>query len=163
VRVGYLASGNPLNVESFRRMQARLAGRRIGAELLVAGAVCDRVGSAAAPFRVLGRLPHVDHFYDRVDVVANPMAGGTGLKIKSVEALFQGLPLLSTRAGMAGLPVLHRLHALETPEDVADVVAEGGLTAPVRRELAHASEEAARLYAGQVRAAVAGLVRSIAG
>ena len=38
----------------------------------------------------------------------NPMVGGTGLKIKTVEALAHGRPILSTAAGGVGLEEIHK-------------------------------------------------------
>jgi hypothetical protein len=160
IKAGYIASGNPINVASFERVsrQLRLRPPR-GKRLMVAGSICGRLPSDIRPFERIGRVAHLDDFYDRVDVVLNPMPFGTGLKIKSVEAIFQGLPLIATEAAMVGLPARHELHRLASPEDVADRLGElgGGELA----ELAAASRECAGAYAESVRGAFRSLVASV--
>lgn len=50
-----------------------------------------------------GFLPDIDVVYDEVDIVINPVRFGAGLKIKNVEALASGLPLVTTSHGARGL------------------------------------------------------------
>jgi glycosyltransferase involved in cell wall biosynthesis len=161
--VGYLASRNPINLDSFRALQSALEwqGGLAGARLIVAGALCDRLDGDAAPFEAIGRIGQVDEFYDRVDVVLNPMTFGTGLKIKSVEAIFEGLPLVATRAAMIGLPDRHKLHRL--PDAAAVAACLPGLLADqaARNALAAASVASAQEYGAGVRAAARGLWQAI--
>ena len=162
--IGYLASGNPHNVGAFVALQEQFRGRpaRTDRRFVLAGTICRQLPSAVPPFEVLGSLDHTDPFYDRVDVVLNPMATGTGLKIKSVEALFQGVPLVATGNAMIGLPSLHPLHALKGAADVADWALDSALDDGELAGLAEASRAAAAAYAKGVRDAAAGLVRSLA-
>ena len=163
VRIGYLASRNPINADSFRVLREALPYEGIkGARLMVAGALCDRL-DAAAPFTVLGRVATPGAFYDQVDVVVNPMRFGTGLKIKSVEALFEDMPLVATREAMVGLPAGHDLHRLDDARAVARVLPEVARRAALRRELGVAGREVAAAYAAAVLAARVGVWREIAG
>ena len=132
-----------------------------GARLLLAGTICERLAQDIAPFEPLGRLAHVDALYDLLDVVVNPMAWGTGLKIKSVEAVFEGLPLIATQVAMIGLPSLHALHALPDAAAVAAAMAEAARSAALRSELAEASRACAAIYGSGVRAAVRDLIMAI--
>ncbi len=50
-----------------------------------------------------GFVPRQDDIYDEVDVLINPVRGGDGPKVKSVEALGNGLPLVTTSPGATGL------------------------------------------------------------
>jgi hypothetical protein len=54
--------------------------------------------------RCLGPITHIAEFYRQVDVVINPVQIGTGLKIKSVEALAHGRPLLTSPHSAGDLP-----------------------------------------------------------
>ena len=45
----------------------------------------------------------LDTAYEEADVVINPRRFGTGLSIKSIEAMSWGKPLVSTSAGATGL------------------------------------------------------------
>jgi hypothetical protein len=159
---GYLASGNPLNVGSFNRLHAHLAKAALPDDMtfLVAGTICPRLPPLDAPFRAIGPVDHVESFYEQVDLVVNPMTGGTGLKIKSVEAVCEGLPLLATADAMLGLPAEHRFHRFATPEALADRLA-AGLDAATLASLAAASRRCAALYSVSVREALRELVRAI--
>jgi hypothetical protein len=161
--IGYLASSNPINRDSFRALHEAVVdqGGVPGARLLVAGAICDRLGADIAPFTALGRIDHVDAFYDQVDIVVNPMSFGTGLKIKSVEAVFEGLPLVATRAAMIGLPPQHDLHRLADAAALAACLPHLAADQADRTELAAASVACARSYGEGVRTAVQGVWQAI--
>lgn len=47
-------------------------------------------------------VPDLDPFYDRAAVFANPMQHGTSIKMKTIEALRNGLPVVSTPCGVMG-------------------------------------------------------------
>jgi hypothetical protein len=104
--VGYLGSANPFNTSSIRRFAADVAAdpalaRRF--RFVLAGTICSRFQIAPAPFELMGPVPDVTDFYAGVDIVLNPMLGGTGLKIKTLEALSYGLPVLGTTDAWAGI------------------------------------------------------------
>ena len=50
-----------------------------------------------------GFVDDLSAVYDEADIVINPVRAGAGLKIKNVEALGNGLPLLTTAHGIAGI------------------------------------------------------------
>lgn len=74
------------------------------AELQVAGHI-----AALLPQPLLGGIhargfvPDFESLWSGVDIAINPVRWGSGLKIKTVEALAAGLPLISTREGARGL------------------------------------------------------------
>lgn len=105
--IGYLGSPNPLNTRALRRFLDALDPAALGgAELLVGGGAAQ--GLPAAPhLRPLGPLADPDALYAACDLVVNPHEGGTGLKIKTVEALARGRPVLGTAEAFAGLPATH--------------------------------------------------------
>lgn len=51
----------------------------------------------------LGTVSDVMRFYSEIDIAINPAVLRSGFKIKSLEALSAGVPLVSTSAGLAGL------------------------------------------------------------
>jgi hypothetical protein len=106
---GYLGSANPWNAASVLALDAAL--RVAPLPWLVAGRILRRqdLVLASNPAR-LAEVPDPALFYAAVDCVLNPMTGGTGLKIKTVEALAHGRPVLGTRAAFAGLPAEHPGH-----------------------------------------------------
>jgi glycosyltransferase involved in cell wall biosynthesis len=102
--VGYFGSGNPWNVASLTAFDRVLVSRRDvpDAEFLVLGGITRAIGPLAV-FQPAGRVARVADAYERLDLIVNPMRQGTGLKIKTVEALAYGRAVLSTRDGGIGL------------------------------------------------------------
>jgi glycosyltransferase involved in cell wall biosynthesis len=66
----------------------------------------------------LGHVEDIEQEYAEAAVVINPSWIGTGLKIKSVEALARGKPLVSTRKGVDGLPENVKKSAFISDDDV---------------------------------------------
>jgi hypothetical protein len=50
-----------------------------------------------------GFVPDLEEAYDDCDIMINPVQCGAGLKIKNVEALGHGLPLVTTTHGASGM------------------------------------------------------------
>ena len=110
VTLGYLGSDNASNrdaLEAFLEgVWPDLVARYTDSiELLIGGQVSFDSQLAVGPIRVLGPVKDLSGFYEQVDIAINPALYGTGLKIKSVEALSFGKPLVCTREGAAGLPL----------------------------------------------------------
>ena len=113
--VGIVASANENNriaVADFIRLWEKESQLETVAELRIAGDVGCFVRSHAPSVRILGRVDDLDAFYAGVSVVVNPDCGGTGLKVKSLEALSYGRPLLCSRQGGQGLHSSAPYHAL---------------------------------------------------
>ena len=72
------------------------------AELWLVGGIGDRIPEGPG-VRRLGFVDALDQVYRRAAVVVNPQQFGTGLSIKSIEALRHARPLVSTVAGARGL------------------------------------------------------------
>lgn len=53
---------------------------------------------------ILGPVENVAEFYDNVDVVVAPIERGGGMKVKVVEAMMHGRPVVATEHAMDGLP-----------------------------------------------------------
>ena len=106
---GILASNNPANrsaIENFISstwLPFYSSTQQI--QLIIAGSVClgfkphqiDATNIVWAP-----ELNSAERFYGSVDVVVNPIEFGSGLKIKNVEAIAHGKPLITTSHGVNG-------------------------------------------------------------
>jgi len=113
LKVGYLASGNPINQHSlhyFVRALNNRAALRDSCSFYLAGAICTSDTSEGSPFTKLGFVESPEAFYRDMDVILNPNMGGTGLKIKSVEALSFGKPLVATKDAMIGIDTYEAMH-----------------------------------------------------
>ncbi|HEY1613337.1 MAG TPA: glycosyltransferase [Rhizomicrobium sp.] len=123
--VGYVGSGNPFNVASmlsFAEVVRRRQEVNEAVEFQVAGMVCNALTQAPHPFVLNGVMNSVRDFYRSVDVIINPMLGGTGLKIKSLEALSFGKPLIATADAMAGIASSHASHNLRNMDELLDAL-----------------------------------------
>lgn len=72
-------------------------------ELQIHGAICDSLHFSKTGVRICGKSPTVDAVYRSADIAINPQRFGSGLKIKTVEAMGYGVPVLSTSIGAEGL------------------------------------------------------------
>lgn len=122
LRVGYVGSANPFNVSSilaFARALQASPDAALGFEVHLAGPICGALLGSPHPFVTHGVVDSVADFYRSIDVVVNPMLGGTGLKVKSLEALSFGKPLVATSDAMVGIETNHEGHLLA---DVRQIV-----------------------------------------
>jgi glycosyltransferase involved in cell wall biosynthesis len=161
MRFGYIASGNHLNVASLRALIAAVdALPRVEFRVIVAGTVCEKVQDIARPWlQFLGVVPEPADFYTRILAAINPMSHGTGLKIKTVEALRWGMPVVSTACGFAGLQSAHAAHGLEDAQGVAATMAALALSEDLC-DLREASRQAFEAYHSEQSAAFHGLFAS---
>lgn len=118
-RIGFLGHGNDANLHSIGRFIAAWTAvwREGMPTLVVAGEICRAL--PADPGRgvvVRGYVERIGDFYDEVDLVVAPMLLGTGLKMKVVEALAHGVPVIGTPVAFEGIAsdlAEHRFASLE--------------------------------------------------
>lgn len=105
--LGYIASVNASNIdaiESFLEKAWPQIANDGQVELVIAGAICETIQGRvdqlnlqhAGRVRLLGGVDNLLDFYREIDVAINPVQFGTGLKVKTVEALAHGIPVLTT-------------------------------------------------------------------
>ncbi len=120
--VGLLGSDNDINLASVRQFCEDVRGR--GAlstiKILVGGTVCARLVDVPENVELLGIVESLEDFYKSIDMFINPMITGTGLKIKTVESLSYGIPLLSTATGTEGIDVEQKFHHFPRISDLLD-------------------------------------------
>ncbi|PWS34908.1 hypothetical protein DFH01_21420 [Falsiroseomonas bella] len=151
--IGYLGSVNPMNTRALGRFLAALDHAGIaaaGGSLLVAGGAARDLAPAPG-LLPLGPVAAPDDLYARVDLVVNPHEGGTGLKIKTVEALARGRPVIGTAEAFAGLPAEAACHAAADAAEVAALLRRWLAEPAYRKEVATASARLAARYALEVR------------
>jgi glycosyltransferase involved in cell wall biosynthesis len=73
---------------------------------------------------VTGTVPDVRMYFSRADVCVIPIHLGGGSKLKTVEAMAMGLPIVSTQGGIQGIAVQSGVHLLlaDHPEEFSDCV-----------------------------------------
>lgn len=123
IRVGYMASDNPINQQSLRDLNKALQNRPDMLEkfeFVLAGAICSSPAAHETPAKKLGFVDDAREFYRSMDVIINPNCGGTGLKIKSIEALAFGKALIATRDAMVGIDSDDANHQLADAGAICD-------------------------------------------
>jgi glycosyltransferase involved in cell wall biosynthesis len=106
LRFGLVASDAPLNAIScqwfLKHVWPIVLGRCPSAIFVVAGKISHALEPAPG-MEVLGMVEDLQLFYQSILFVINPSQEGTGLKIKTVEALAHGRCVISTPSGAEGL------------------------------------------------------------
>jgi hypothetical protein len=154
--IGIIGSDNPANCEGLdlflehcwpiirvRQPHARLciAGKLgIALQNKLAGNLPDGVDT-------LGWIPDLALFYHDLRVIVNPVVRGTGLKIKSVEAMAHARPLVAYPVGLEGMAWSSALPWIEVADPQAMAAACIALLSdPVRCDV---MSESAKQYATQ--------------
>jgi glycosyltransferase involved in cell wall biosynthesis len=73
--------------------------------LFIAGRVCHKLNKETLDTNItlLGVVPDLKSLYDSIDLTINPVIPGSGLKIKNIESLCFGKPVITTTSGKEGL------------------------------------------------------------
>ncbi|MBW4532052.1 MAG: glycosyltransferase family 4 protein [Aphanothece saxicola GSE-SYN-MK-01-06B] len=123
--VGYLASANPLNrvaLNWFLEAVWPLVRDRGGVgRLVVAGGICEAM-SFPEDVQLLGIVPSPRAIYQLSLFMINPMRSGTGLKIKTVEAMAHGRAIVTTPVGVEGMALAPGISVAGTADDFATAV-----------------------------------------
>lgn len=80
---------------------------------------------AAPAVTVAGWVPDIDPFVRQSRVLVVPMRAGSGMRVKILEAMARGLPVVSTAVGCEGIDIVPGRHLLveDDPSRFADAVA----------------------------------------
>lgn len=94
-KILYLASRMTFNVNGIntflKDVWPTICEKEPEAELIIGGTVCEKIdGKKYQNVKLLGRVDSLDEYYSHGDIVINPVFQGTGLKIKTFEALSYG-------------------------------------------------------------------------
>lgn len=115
LRCGFLGSDNAVNLQSVDALVA--AHRSLGPDAAqLELAIYGNAGRALDPITlppgvtIFGPVADLATIYRNTDVILSPTIRSTGVKIKAVEALSAGKPLVATADGSNGLPARHPAH-----------------------------------------------------
>jgi glycosyltransferase involved in cell wall biosynthesis len=104
--IGYVGAYNPLNLQGLqwfiREVWPDVLRDFPAARLVVAGSICDKLKPGPG-LKLLGKVRDAAQAHADFLLSINPMPSGTGLKIKTVEAMACGRPVVATPAACAGL------------------------------------------------------------
>ncbi|MEQ1574302.1 MAG: glycosyltransferase family 4 protein [Vicinamibacterales bacterium] len=102
-----VGSDNPLNQHGLKVFHERawpiIRAGHPDAVLRVVGKLANHLQTDDQRVQCVGWVPSLDGEYEKAAVVINPTQAGTGLKIKSVEALCHGKALVGTPNSVEGI------------------------------------------------------------
>ena len=126
--LGYIGSSNFINEENlslFVRAVAKNPTLQDKISLRIAGGVSDRIYDFCSPnefatleHTLLGQVPSLHDFYAACDVIINPERGGTGIKIKTLDAMAHGAALVCTAGAAEGTGALSSFHNAKSIPDM---------------------------------------------
>ena len=106
----FIAGPNQHNIEGvmflIKDVFPRLIQENPEIRLLIAGGICDVINKAILPdgMSLIGKIDILEEFYSMGNIVLNPVKQGTGLKIKTIEALSYGKILVTHPHNIIGVP-----------------------------------------------------------
>jgi glycosyltransferase involved in cell wall biosynthesis len=95
--------------------------RRYGYEVIVAGRGSEALVTAPSGLQIIGAVGDVDEFYRRVDITLAPMRKGGGMKVKVLESLTRGIPVIGTNFAFEGFPASMLKLVRVCEEDGSDI------------------------------------------
>ena len=155
--VGYLASANASNLQSFTNFISRswkTISDRCNIRLVIAGMICELIAETSpdlleenSNITAIGCVEKLPEFYHQIDAVINPVEFGTGLKIKNCEAIFFGKPLITTAMGVDGLlsEPSESLIVCNSPEEWIDCLIQLAQNQPKRLSLQKAAAKLSQM------------------
>jgi glycosyltransferase involved in cell wall biosynthesis len=125
ILVGYFAwrPNSEAGLELCREILPRIHARVPSARLWLVGAMAppELLALAGPTVELTGGVQTVLPYLQRARVTVMPVRAGGGSRLKVLEALAAGIPVVATSFAVSGINVRHGLEALiaETPEDLA--------------------------------------------
>lgn len=97
-------------------------------KLIIGGSVCEKIQVRYDNITLLGKVDNLNDFYKLADIVINPVYQGTGLKIKTFEALSYGKATIVHPHSMTGIfkpekaPLLQASSPEEWIKTISDLI-----------------------------------------
>jgi hypothetical protein len=127
-KIGWAASDNPNNRHAFKELAAaweRNAFLNSACELVIGGRITKFLPRRLPRGMVnVGPVHDMKDFYESIDLAVNPDTTGTGIKIKTLEALSFGRPLVCTKIAARGLHSACKEHNAAGVDEMLQYVVE---------------------------------------
>ena len=103
--VFFIGFNNPFNEEGLHWFLDKvypLLNKEL--KILLVGSVTKTIDIKYGNVDIISFAPNLEEIYNQVKVTVCPMFRGTGMKIKVVEAMAKGVPIVCNERGVDGLP-----------------------------------------------------------
>ena len=124
-KIGFIGGPNQVNrvaINNFLEEFYKNSKNIDNLQILIAGRICNHIEHQHKNIKKLDLVDDLEQFYSSVDLIINPLMFGTGQKIKSIEALSFGLPIISTKVGFEGISNSEKLHQLDSIADMVKTI-----------------------------------------
>ncbi len=102
----------PLLLKSLPQIRIAIAGKNPDSAV-------QRIVGQCKNYALFGNVPSLALYYHQARVVVIPMRTGSGIKVKLLEALAYGVPVVTTSIGAFGIPVCDHQHVVIADDPVA--------------------------------------------
>jgi glycosyltransferase involved in cell wall biosynthesis len=94
-------------------------------------------------FKVIGEVDKLTDFVSDKSILVVPLRSGSGIRIKTLEAMFAGKAVVTTSQGALGIDLVHKKHALiaDNAEDFANAINSLLTNHEYRNEIAKTAQE----------------------
>lgn len=125
--IGIISSGHNQDLDAVEKfIKLFLERKPKNIKLKICGMVCKSLHKQYidSSIEYLFLVDDLKDFYRTIDLCIIPPEGGTGLKIKSVEALSYGVPIVSTSHGFEGIESGSKFHQAKNIEKLLEYIHE---------------------------------------
>lgn len=126
LKIGFIGGINAINVVSIKEFVEKfitfVENINSNIELHIAGAICNTINLEHKNIKKLNFVEDLTSFYQDIHLAINPLTCGTGLKIKSIEALSFGIPIISTKNGFEGIKSTLEYHNLDSLDEMLNCI-----------------------------------------
>jgi GT2 family glycosyltransferase/glycosyltransferase involved in cell wall biosynthesis len=152
--VGLVASANRINLaimlDFVRAVDKATTGGKVPFQVHIAGQVRDMIRDLPSADQAAfgkdwitlhGFVHDIADFYAQMDLIVSPVTMGTGINVKTVQAMAFGMPLLTTAWGCKGIETGDPMHGFATLDDLVSGLMEVQSRPEVLVRLAHVSSD----------------------
>ena len=123
----YIASENKINIATINHFIEKIFPLILKihpeTKLIIGGTICQKL-KQDHNIELKGSFDDLKSFYESGDIVINPELSGTGYKVKTMEALTYGMPIVATTAGAFGVTSVDNNHLFiaDSPQEFAEII-----------------------------------------
>ena len=123
--VFFIGFNNPFNVEGLNWFLEEVHSYLDkDLKILLVGSATNNINRSYSNVDIIQYVPNLEEVFENIKVSICPMFRGTGIKIKVVESMEKGIPIVCTERGVDGLPDKTECGCLvtEDPKEFAEYI-----------------------------------------
>ena len=146
LKIGFIGSDNQINTYGVNEFIKFLSKFNLdNLEFHIAGLICEKIEGEFEWIIKKGIIPEdeLSNFYKSINLIVNPMqTNSTGLKIKTIAAITNAMPIIGTKDAFSGLEKTSNWHSINNIEELAREVYKISKNPKIIDEIKIASQKA---------------------